>query len=41
VLSLTIAAAVALAIVGGGAAFADTVWGVGHVTAPVAVHVDR
>jgi hypothetical protein len=37
VLILTIAAGLALAIVGGGAAFADTQWGLGHANAPVAV----
>jgi len=37
VLILTIAVGVALAIAGGGAAFADTVWGLGHAQGSVAV----
>jgi hypothetical protein len=39
VLILTIAAAVALAIVGAGAASADVVWGVGSAVSPVSAQV--
>ena len=39
VLILAIAAGVALAIVGGGAAYAETIWGLGHAAGSVAVQV--